>query len=152
MKEFLMLIVHILRALIKISQPSDIQALVTENTLLRHQLQVYARRQKRSPKLTVGDRLLFGFGATFIKSFRLAKIAILLKPATILKFHKALVKKKYRQLFSSSPHRTPGSKDPSDELINAIVVMKQRNYRFGNANIARNITALLHMIMMSLHG
>ena len=42
---------------------------------------------------------------------RLARIAIILKPATLLKFHKALVNRKYRLLFSNKlPKKLSSSK------------------------------------------
>jgi len=59
----------------------------------------------------------------------------------LLKFHKALVDRKYRLLFSSSSRRRkPGPKGPSAELIAAIVEMKRRNPRFGCVRIAQQIS------------
>lgn len=55
---------------------------------------------------------------------RLSHIAIIVKPATLLKFHKALVKRKYHLLFSNKSIRKPGPKGPSQQLIDAIVEMK----------------------------
>jgi putative transposase len=72
---------------------------------------------------------------------RIAKLGAIVKPATLLKFHKALVDRKCRLLFSSSsPRRKPGPKGPSAELIAAIVGMKQRNPRFGYMRIAQQIS------------
>jgi transposase InsO family protein len=52
-----------------------------------------------------------------------------------------LVRRKYRQLFSSTPcAKKPGPKGPSDALIQAIVELKSRNPRFGCPRIARIIT------------
>jgi hypothetical protein len=52
----------------------------------------------------------------------------LIKPATLFKFHNALVDRKYRLLFSSSsPRREPGPNGSSMELIAAIMEMKRRN-------------------------
>jgi transposase InsO family protein len=63
------------------------------------------------------------------------------KPATLFKFHKALVDRKYRLLFSSSSHRRrPGPKGPTAELIAVIVEMKRRNPRFGCVRIAQQIS------------
>ena len=63
--------------------------------------------------------------------------AIGLQPLTLLNFHEALVRRKYRRLLSSS-HRPkkPGLKGPSDALIHAIVELKVRNPRFGCPRIA----------------
>jgi putative transposase len=67
---------------------------------------------------------------------------VIVKPATLLKFHKALVDGKYRRLFSSSgrPHK-PGPKGPSAELIAAAIPeMKRRNPGFGCVRIAQQIS------------
>ena len=67
---------------------------------------------------------------------RILKSAIIIKPATILAFHHALVKRKYQRLFESSNKGKPGPKGPSQELIQLIVAIKQRNPRFGCPQIA----------------
>jgi len=75
-----------------------------------------------------------------LRPSRIAKLGALIKPATLFKFHKALVNRKYRLLFSSSSHRPqPGPKGPCAELIAAIVEMKRRNPRFGCVRIAQQI-------------
>ena len=68
----------------------------------------------------------------------------LVKPATLFKFHKALVEQKYRQLFSSSPQRRkPGPKGPSAELVAAIVELKSRNPQLAVcASPSRSLTPL----------
>jgi putative transposase len=72
---------------------------------------------------------------------RIAKVGAVIKPSTLFKFHKVLVDKKYRRLFSSSAHRRkPGPKGPSAELIAAIVEMKRRNPQFGCVRIAQQIS------------
>jgi transposase InsO family protein len=56
-------------------------------------------------------------------------------------FHRALVKRKYRLLFTPKRRREkPGPKGPSRELIAAIVEMKRRNPRFGCRRIAQQIS------------
>ena len=65
--------------------------------------------------------------------------AVILKPGTLLRFHEALKKRKYRWLFSSGGHRRPGPKGPSKELIDAIVEFKRRNPRVGCPRIAQEI-------------
>jgi transposase InsO family protein len=58
-----------------------------------------------------------------------------------LKFHKALVDRKYRLLFSARyRRRKPGPKGPSAELIAAIIELKRRNPRFGCVRIAQQIS------------
>jgi putative transposase len=67
------------------------------------------------------------------------KLAVILKPATLFKFHQALIKQKYRLLFSSRHRGQPGPKGPSKELVVVIVEMKRRNPRFGCPRIAQEI-------------
>ena len=67
------------------------------------------------------------------------KNAIVIKPSTLLKFHKALVDKKYSTLFSSKSKKKPGPKGSSQDLINAIIELKNRNPRFGAPRIAEQI-------------
>ena len=72
---------------------------------------------------------------------RVAKVAAVLKPATLLRFHKALVDAKYRRPFSSAgARRKPGPKGPTQEIISAIIEMKLRNHRFGYQRIAQQIS------------
>ena len=76
----------------------------------------------------------------FVSAHRVPKLSALFKPATLFKFHKALVDRKYRLLFSASTHgRKPGPKGPSSELIAAIVEMKTRNPKFGCVRIAQQM-------------
>ena len=70
---------------------------------------------------------------------RLLRSAIVLKPSTLLAFHKAMSKRKYRNLFSPNRLRKPGPKGPSAELIHAIVEMNQRNPNWGCPRIAQHI-------------
>ena len=57
----------------------------------------------------------------------------------LLRFHAALVQRKYHRLFTSCTRTKPGPKGPSQELIRAIVEMKRRNPRFGCPRIAQQI-------------
>lgn len=60
--------------------------------------------------------------------------------ARFLSFHRALVRRKYRELFSSKTHGKPGPKGPSPGAIPAIVEMKRRNPGFGYQRIADQIS------------
>ncbi|MGB5224347.1 MAG: helix-turn-helix domain-containing protein [Arenicellales bacterium] len=70
---------------------------------------------------------------------RIRKAAIVLKPATLTKFRRALVSRNYRLLFSSQKNRKPGPKGPSDDLVRVIFELKQRNAKFGCPRIAQQI-------------
>jgi putative transposase len=86
------------------------------------------------------DRLALGICALFVSPKRLSKIALILKPSTLLRFHQALVKRKYQLLYSSRTRRRPGPKGPSKELISVVIEMKQRNPRFGCRKIAEQLS------------
>ena len=58
---------------------------------------------------------------------RLIRSAIVVKPSTLLRLHRALIHRKYRRVFSSKGPTKPGPKGPSQEVIAAVVDMKQRN-------------------------
>ena len=85
------------------------------------------------------DRLFFGFFATLLGPRRTVRSAIIIKPSTIMGFHKWLKKRKYRLLYSSKRKSKPGPKGPSPELTQLILEMKHRNPRFGTPRIALEI-------------
>ena len=115
--------------------------MIAENLVLKQQLIVLRRGRQRAPNLALSDRLICGLASLFLSPGRIRKVAIGVRPSTLLAFHQALVRRKYRRLFSSSPCRkTPGPKGPSDALIQAIVGLKSRNPRFGCPRIARIIS------------
>ena len=121
--------------------PAACEPVIAENLLLKQQLIVLRRGRQRAPNLTLSDRLLCGFGSLFLSPGRIRKVAIGVRPLTLLAFHQALVRRGTRRLFSSSPcPQRPGPKGPSEALIQAIVELKSRNPRFGCPRIARIIS------------
>ena len=125
MREILILAIHLLVTLAKLLRPGGVRAVAAESLLLKHQLLISNRSRQRAPNLTSVDRFALGLTTLWILPGRLSKLGALVKPATLLRFHTALVDRKYRQLFSSSSHRRrPGPKGPSAELIAAIVEMR----------------------------
>ena len=135
-------LLHLVVVTAKVCGPGGVRAVIAENLLLKQQLIVLRRARKRAPNLTLGDRLLCGFGSLFLSPERIRKVAIALRPSTLLAFHQALVRRKYRRLFSSKPNpKKPGPKGPDEALIRAIVELKERNPRFGCPRIARIIAS-----------
>lgn len=128
-----------IRVMIKIARPDGVKAIAAENLAFRQQLITLSRQHKRSPNLEASDRIIFGLLCSWIHPKRLSEIAILLKPATLLKFHKALVKRKYHLLFSRKTPKKLGRKGPSDEIVQLIIEMKKRNPCFGYLRIAMQI-------------
>ena len=140
MKDTLLLTIHLISLLVRLLQPGGMKAVAAENLVLKKQLLVIQRARERAPNLTTLDRFIFGWLAMLLSPKRMARSAIIIKPATLLKFHKALVKRKYLRLFSSHGNRKSGPKGPNNDLIKAIVEIKQRNPRYGCPRIALIIT------------
>ena len=139
MREFIVLLVHSIATLVQLAKPGGLRSVVAESVLVRHQLLVLNRGRKRAPNLRPADRIIAGLCTLFIRPSRLLRAAIVLRPATLLYFHKALSKRKYRLLFSPKRRRRPGPQGPDKELIDAVVEMKRRNPNWGCPRIAQQI-------------
>ena len=70
---------------------------------------------------------------------RLIRSAIVLKPSTLLRLHRALTKRKYCLLFAPTGRSRPGPKGPAHDVIAAVVDMKRRNPTWGCPRIAQQI-------------
>ena len=140
MKNAILVMVHLLARLAVLLGTGGTRAVLAENVLLKQQLLVLQRSRRRAPNLRTADRWLFGFCAQFVSLRRLIRTAIILKPATLLRFHRAFKDFKYRFLYSSSPKQKPGPKGPAPELIRAICELKRRNPRFGCPKIAQHLS------------
>jgi hypothetical protein len=112
---------------------------IAESVLTKHQLLILNRSRRRAPNLRILDRLIAGFCSLWIRPRRLRRVAIAFKPSTFLSFHRALVQRKYRLLFSSKQRTKPGPKGPTADLIHAVVEMKERNPTWGCPQIAEQI-------------
>jgi transposase InsO family protein len=139
MKNAIILLVHLLARLSILLGRGGTRAVLAENILLKQQLLVLRRSRRRAPNLRTADRLLFGFCSQSLSPRRLIRTAIILKPATLLRFHRGFKDLKYRFLYSSRPKKKPGPKGPSPELIRAICELKGRNRRFGCPKIAQHL-------------
>jgi hypothetical protein len=130
MCDFVLLLVHLLVTLARLTRPGGIRSVVAESVLIKQQLLILNRSRQRSPNLRVSDRIVAGLCALLIRPSRLVRSAIVLKPSTLLRFHRALKDRKYRLLFSSRSEKKLGPKGPSREIIAAVVQMKQRNLTY----------------------
>jgi putative transposase len=92
--------------------PGGTKAVVAESLLLRHQLLIINRARRRAPNLCAVQRLLLGFWSLFLHPRRVLRCAVILKPSTLLRFHRALKTRKYRWLYSRPRHNKPGPKGP----------------------------------------
>ncbi len=135
-----MLLIHLVVTVARLLGPGGARSVVAESLLVKHQLLILNRSRVRAPDLRPSDRIIAGLCATLIRPTRLLRSAIVLKPSTILSFHRTLVKRKYRLLFTPKTRSKPGPKGPSPELISAILEMKRRNPNFGYQRIADRIS------------
>ena len=101
MKALLLTLLHWAVMTATLCGPGGVRAVIAENLLLNQQLIVLRRPRQRAPRLTASDRLLFGFGSLFLSPGRIRKVAIGVRPSTLLALHQALVRRTYRRLFSS---------------------------------------------------
>jgi putative transposase len=139
-RDLAVLFLHLLATVAKLASPGGARSVVAESVLVKHQLLILNRSRRRSPNLRSADRVVAGLCAAFMRPGRLIRSAIVFNPSTLLSLHRALIQRKYRRLFSSKPPMKPGPKGPSQDVIAAVVDMKQRNPSWGSPRIAQQIT------------
>jgi hypothetical protein len=140
MRDLVVLFLHLLTTLARLAGPGGARAVVAESVLVKQQLLVLNRSRRRAPNLRLADRVVAGVCTLFMRPSRLVRAAIVLKPSALLRFHRALIQRKYGRLFSATVPRKPGARSPSREVIAAVVDMKQRNPTWGCPRIAQQIT------------
>src|SRR2546428_8898993 len=126
MRDILILFLHLIVTVIRLAKPGGLRAVVAESVLTRHQMLILNRGRKRAPNLRVSDRIVTGLCTLFMRSPRVRRSAVALKPSTLLHFHHVLMKRKYRMLFSPKHQRRTGPKGPTKDLIDAVVEMTRR--------------------------
>ncbi len=139
-RDLTILFIHLIVTIARLFGPGGARSVISESLLVKHQLLILSRSRVRAPDLRPIDRVIAGLCAILMRPTRLLRSAIVLKPSTILSFHRALVKRKYRLLFTPKTRGKPGPIGPSPELISAIVEMKRRNPSFGYQRIADQIS------------
>ena len=121
MRLLFILLAHLLVTLARLARPGGIRAVAAESLAIKHQLLIMKRGQRRSPNLTSWDRVILGFCTLLVSPRGLGKTAVILKTSTLLNLHRALVKRKYRLLYTPRRRGRPGPRGPSRELIDAVV-------------------------------
>jgi len=139
MREVAVLVVHAVATVVRLARPGGARAVVAESLLLKQQLLILNRSRNRSPRLRLCDRVVAGLCTLLMRPSRVARVGIVLKPSSLLRFHRALTTRKYRRLFSSTAPTKPGPKGPIQEVIAAVIDMKQRNPTWGCTRIAQQI-------------
>jgi putative transposase len=140
MRDRILSLIHLIGTIAKLLLPGGARSIIAESLLLKHQLLILNRSRTRAPNLRPFDRVIAGLCTDLMRRARLIRTAIVLRPATLMRFHDALVKRKYRWLFTPKRRRKPGPKGPGPELFTAIVEMKRRNPRFGCRRIAQQLS------------
>lgn len=110
MRDLFMLVVHLIATVFRLARPGGLRAVVAESVLTKHQMLILNRSRRRAPNLRIQDRLIAGLCSLWIKPSRLRKVALAFKTSTLLSFHRALVQRKYRLLFSPKQRTKPGPK------------------------------------------
>src|SRR2546428_12760366 len=100
MRDLIVLLVHVVSTVLRVGQPGGVRAVIAESVLIKHQLLILNRSRRRAPNLRIMDRLIAGFCSLWIRPERRRRLAIAFKPSTFLNFHRAMVQRKYRVLFS----------------------------------------------------
>ena len=90
MRDLLILLVHLIATLTRLMGPGGLRSVVAESLLVKHQLLILKRSRQRAPNLRASDRLVAGVCALFMRPARVIRSAIVLKPSTILDFHRIL--------------------------------------------------------------
>ena len=99
MKGLLVLLAHLLTTIANLLGPGGARAVVADSLLMKQQLLVINRSRRRAPNLSALDRFLFGLWSLFINPSRLLKVAFVIRPSTLLRFHDALKKHQYQCFF-----------------------------------------------------
>jgi putative transposase len=139
-RDLAVLFLHLLTTVARLAGPGGARSVVAESVLVKHQLLILNRARRRSPKLRLSDRVIAALCVLLVRPDRLLRSAIVLKPSTLLRFHRALTTRKYRVLFSAKPSTKAGPKGPSQDVVAAVVDMKRRNPSWGCPRIAQQIT------------
>jgi transposase InsO family protein len=138
-RDLAVLVLHLLTTIVRLAGPGGARSLVAESVLLKQQLLILNRTRKRAPNLRLTDRVVVGVCALLMRPTRLVRAAIVLKPATLFRLHRALKTRKYRMLFSSTVRKKPGPRGPSQDVVAAVLDMKRRNPTWGCPRIAQQI-------------
>lgn len=114
-------------------------ALVAENLLLRQQL-IVLRRQIKRPRARRFDRWLIGTLAG--RFYRLMDVVLLVKPETVIRWHRAA----WRLIWRSRSDRPPGQPPVDADLRELIRRMWRENPTWGQQIIAAELAKLGYQI------
>src|SRR5499426_4644015 len=120
MRNLAILVLHLLTTIARLAGPGGARSVVAESVLLKQQLLILNRTRKRAPNLRLTDRVVAGVCALLMRPTQLVRAAIVLKPATLLRLHRALKARKYRLLFSPTARKRPNPRRPRCDVATAV--------------------------------
>ena len=144
MRDLLILLVHLITTTARLMGPGGARSVVAESLLVKHQLLILNRSRQRAPNLRASDRLLAGVCSLFIRPTRVVRSAIVLKPSTILDFHRHLRTRKYRLLCSPREVGQHVAHEPVDDGV-------PRSWSCAKLLLALNIRPRNKLIAAVLH-
>jgi putative transposase len=110
-----------------------------EILLLRHQVALLERRSTASPELTWADRALFAAPLAVIPRPRHAGLRLPVMPATILRWHRDLVKRRWAE---KSRRKKPGRPRRHPTITRLVLRMARDNEHWGYRRIAGELAGL----------
>ena len=70
MRDFVILFIHLIVTVVRLSLPGGLRSVVAESVLVRHQLCILNRGRKRAPNLRSTERVIAGLCALFMNPAR----------------------------------------------------------------------------------
>jgi hypothetical protein len=122
----------LLAALVRSRRGLDVKDI--ELLVLRHELEVL-RRQVARPKLGMADRALLAAAAVHLP--RPSRAVLLVTPRTLLRWHQALVRRKWRQ-----PPGQVGRPPLPAEVRELVLCLARENPRWGHRRICGELRKL----------
>ncbi len=123
---------------------ADGDARDAEILALRHQVLVL-RRQVNRPRFNETDRTVLALLASVMDSARRGRALLIVRPATVLGWHRRLVARRWTQ----SPTREPGRPPVDPELRRLIVRLANENATWGYRRVHGEVHRLGHAVAAS---
>jgi len=135
---FFSILYFLLRLVLRIAPADDSREREAEILVLRHQLSVLKRQNPR-PKLRRRDRMMLAALSRLINRERWE--GFIVKPATILRWHRELVKRKW-----TFKHKKIGRPPLDPALVVLIIQIAKQNHRWGAIRIKGELKGLGYVV------